>query len=251
LKSKLISALGGIGLGLTVLAASCSSGEIDSTVLFTTPSVSGPTDSAQETTPVPLETGMSQATIVTPIQPVEVKMTPEADDTLAQDTAVAFPSVPASIETDLHRGASVTPSPLLEATPSPASDEPEVQIVALINHERTSRDLSTLTVDPRLMRAAQGHSQDMARNNFFDHIGSDGSNPGDRISREDYSWTFFAENLGCGYPTAEAMLKGWLDSSGHRANMLAPEAAHIGVGLAYDPDTDCGYYWTGEFAAGG
>jgi uncharacterized protein YkwD len=194
---------------------------------------------------------MSQATIVTSMQTVEVKMTPEADDTLAQDTAVAFPSVPASTETDLHRGASITPTPSSEVTLSSASDEPEVQIVALINHERTSRDLSTLTIDARLTAAAQGHSQDMARNNFFDHIGSDGSNSGGRISREDYPWTFFAENLGCGYPTAEAMLKGWLDSPGHRVNMLAPEAAHIGVGLVYDPDTDCGYYWTSEFAAGG
>ena len=191
-----------------------------------------------------------QATI-TPVQTVEVKATPGTGVTAESGTSTFITPTPASTETDLGRGATGTPTPLPEATPSPASDDPATQIVELINHERISRALTALVADPRLMAAAQSHSQDMASQEFFDHTGSDGSTPGDRITAEDYPWTFFAENLGCGYPTAEAMVQGWLDSPGHRANMLAPEAVHIGIGLVSDPDTDCGYYWTSDFAAGG
>jgi uncharacterized protein YkwD len=131
------------------------------------------------------------------------------------------------------------------------NDSPEVQLVDLINQERTSRGLSVLALDPRLMAAAQAHSQDMASRNFFDHIGSDGSNPGDRITRQGYQWLFFAENLACEYVAPEDVVQGWLESSGHRANMLAPEPEHIGVGVADEPGTDCTPYWTAVFAAGG
>jgi uncharacterized protein YkwD len=138
----------------------------------------------------------------------------------------------------------------LTQAPAPAASiEPEAEIVALINHERISRGLAALAVEPRLMKAAQAHSQDMAQHNFFDHLGSNGSTPGDRITRAEYPWGFFAENLGCGYAAAEAVVQAWLDSPGHRANMLAPEAEHVGIGLASAPEADCAPYWTGLFAA--
>lgn len=146
-------------------------------------------------------------------------------------------------------GPSLVPTPPITLTNPPT--DPAAQVVALINQERTSRGLTALVSDPRLTTAAQSHSQDMATAGFFDHIGSDGSTPGDRITRTAYPWTFFAENLACRYSTAEEVVQGWLESPGHRANMLAPPAAHIGVGVVYDPQAECEFYWTSLFVAGG
>jgi uncharacterized protein YkwD len=269
LKSKFIPAIG-IGLGLATLTASCLSGQVGSPPLFTpasvatqtavigeAPVISTPSLEAQITagsftfTPIATEPPMTEQATIGPVQTVEVKTTRATGVTAESGTPIAFTPTPSSTETALDQGTAFTSTPLPEATPSPTSDDAATQIVELINHERISRALTALVADPRLMAAAQSHSQDMASQEFFDHTGSDGSTPGDRITREDYPWTFFAENLGCGYPTAEAMVQGWLDSPGHRANMLSPQAAHIGIGLAYNPDTDCGYYWTSDFAAGG
>jgi uncharacterized protein YkwD len=101
------------------------------------------------------------------------------------------------------------------------------------------------------MAAAEGHSQDMAANNFFSHTGSDGSSPGDRISRQGYSWTTYAENIGAGYTSPAAVVQGWMNSSGHRDNILNSNVQHVGVGFVYYPSSDWVYYWTAVFAAGG
>jgi uncharacterized protein YkwD len=114
------------------------------------------------------------------------------------------------------------------STPTEA-DEVERQVILLLNQERARHDLSALAENQQLAAAAEAHSQDMAQHDFFDHQGSDGSTVADRIERQDYRWRFFAENLACRYPTAEAVVQGWLASEGHRANILASEAQEIGV----------------------
>jgi uncharacterized protein YkwD len=91
----------------------------------------------------------------------------------------------------------------------------------------------------------------MAEKDFFDHVGSDGSKPGDRILRQGYRWTFYAENIGCGYPSPEEMVAGWMGSRGHRENLLNPQAEHVGVGVVRGVGTSCEIYWTALFAAGG
>jgi uncharacterized protein YkwD len=88
----------------------------------------------------------------------------------------------------------------------------------------------------------------MVTNDFFGHTGSDGSSPGDRISRQGYSWTTFAENVGAGYASPAAVVQGWMNSSGHRANILNSSVRHIGVGFVYSTEASYDYYWTAVFA---
>jgi uncharacterized protein YkwD len=74
------------------------------------------------------------------------------------------------------------------------------------------------------------------------HTGSDGSSPGDRITRAGYTWSAYGENVAYGYATPEQVMNGWMNSPGHRANILNCSFKEIGVGLAQP-----GSYWTQDF----
>jgi uncharacterized protein YkwD len=89
----------------------------------------------------------------------------------------------------------------------------------------------------------------MARNDFFSHTGSDGSSPGQRISRAGYRWWTYGENIAAGYPSPEHVVDAWMNSAGHRANILNPDFRDIGVGYIYKPDTTYGHYWTQDMGA--
>jgi uncharacterized protein YkwD len=163
----------------------------------------------------------------------------------------------------LRSGASVPGAPLLllllAALPAAAQTTPaplgcpagfERTVVELVNRERTSRGLTPLEPDVRLMEAAQLHSADMATSDFLSHEGSDGSRPGDRIEAAGYDdWRAWGENAAAGYPTPTAVVAGWMGSTGHRANILDPGFEHIGVGYRYAAGTSWGHYWTQDFGA--
>ena len=122
-------------------------------------------------------------------------------------------------------------------------------LVNAVNAERTKRGLIALTVNDQLNRAAQGHSDDMARNNCFSHIGSDGSDSGQRIQRTGYGARVWGENIAAGYPDAAAVLAAWLESDGHRANILNPDFREIGIGYSINPQSTYGTYWVNDYAA--
>ncbi|MGC2999485.1 CAP domain-containing protein [Streptomyces sp. G35A] len=99
-----------------------------------------------------------------------------------------------------------------------------------------------MTVNATLTKAAQAHSADMAAHRNMSHTGSDGSSPGDRITRAGYSWSTFGENVAYGYTSPEQVMAGWMSSPGHKANILNCAFKEIGVGLAQP-----GNYWTQDF----
>lgn len=125
------------------------------------------------------------------------------------------------------------------------------RVVALTNLERSKFGLAPLTFDSQLSRAAQNHSVDMAHNDYFAHNSLNGSTPRDRVRAAGYQdWTS-AENIAAGHTTPEAVVQGWMNSPGHRANILAPDLQNIGVGY-YFLATDMGkvnyqHYWTQNF----
>jgi uncharacterized protein YkwD len=86
----------------------------------------------------------------------------------------------------------------------------------------------------------------MSDHQSMSHTGSDGSSPGDRITRAGYDWRTYGENVAYGYPTPESVMAGWMSSPGHKANILNCAFKEIGVGMAKD-----GYYWTQDFGATG
>ena len=123
---------------------------------------------------------------------------------------------------------------------------PEAQLVALINAERTQRGLNAVSVSPLLMQEAEAHSQDMIDRNFVSHTNPDGQDPGDRLDSAGYDWLTYGENIGAGQTTAQDMLDGWMNSSGHRANLLNANFTEIGVG--YVTGGRYGHYWTAVLA---
>lgn len=125
--------------------------------------------------------------------------------------------------------------------PAPAASGPTAEVVALVNAERAKAGCRALVVDPRLVAAAQGHSTDMATNNYFSHTSRDGRSFADRIRAAGYPRPA-AENIAKGQRSAERVMRAWMNSSGHRANILNCSYTAIGVGL----DTR-GWYWTQNF----
>jgi len=122
----------------------------------------------------------------------------------------------------------------------------ESELINLINAERLSHGVGPVRVSNVLMQVARAHSQDMIDRDFFDHANPDGWGAGDRLDHAGYNWMTYGENIGGGYTSPELMSNGWMNSSGHRANMLNPELAEIGVG--YAAGGFYGHYWTGLFA---
>jgi uncharacterized protein YkwD len=132
----------------------------------------------------------------------------------------------------------------------------ETELVSLVNQERAKNGLSPLTLNAALTSAALSHSRDMSARDFFDHIGSDGSAFWERIIRAGYgALAAGGENIAAGYASPSAVFNAWMNSSGHRDNILNPNFSDIGIGYVYEPnDTypdNIGYkhYWTQDFAS--
>lgn len=97
----------------------------------------------------------------------------------------------------------------------------------------------------RLEAAALAHSQDMQRGNFFSHTGSDGSSPGQRITRQGYTWSTWGENIAAGYTGMEAVIRGWLRStSGHCEAIKSSSYSEIGAALVAGSGNTYSNYWT-------
>lgn len=128
--------------------------------------------------------------------------------------------------------------------PKPASS-PIDMVVALVNGERAQEGLAPLTPDSRLHLAAQSHSEYQASTGVMTHYGAGGSNAGQRIAAAGFPWRSYAENVAYGYTTAQAVVTAWMNSPGHRVNMLSANT-HVGVGLAYSSGGTP--YWTLDFA---
>jgi uncharacterized protein YkwD len=122
------------------------------------------------------------------------------------------------------------------------------QVVALVNQQRAAAGLAPVTLHPALTSAAQGHSNYQASRNTMTHIGANGSDAGDRIAAAGYAYRVWGENVASGQPDASSVMQAWMDSEGHRDNILNPRFTDIGVGLAYSATGVS--FWTEDFAAG-
>ncbi|MFI9612808.1 sigma-70 family RNA polymerase sigma factor [Streptomyces sp. NPDC052023] len=137
---------------------------------------------------------------------------------------------------------SVPSSP--QTQPAPTGDV--AQVVALVNKERSAAGCGPLAEDGQLNQAAQGHSQDMAARDFFDHTNPDGADPGQRTTAAGYNWSTYGENIARGQQTPEAVMNSWMNSPGHRANILNCAFKDIGVGIH---NGSGGPWWTQNFGA--
>lgn len=119
----------------------------------------------------------------------------------------------------------------------------------LVNAFRQYHGLRILKWSDKAAASARLHSEDMAANDYFSHYSLDGRNPGNRMSAQGISWRTWGENIIAGYGGAIASHDGWVNSAGHRANMLGGNFAYLGVGFTYSSGSYYGIYGTQNFYA--
>lgn len=134
------------------------------------------------------------------------------------------------------------------------SSEFAQEVLRLTNEFRADHGLSPLTLNEVLTITAQKYSQLMAEEDFFSHIGKDGSAPWERAAVEGYTARAVGENIAAGQSTPEEVVEGWIDSASHRQNLLNPNYTELGVGyFVLENDTgqvNYGHYWTQLFGSG-
>lgn len=128
-----------------------------------------------------------------------------------------------------------------------SSDEAlERKILELTNAERKKYGLGELVWNEELAALARAHSSDMAERGFFGHNNPDGKTPFDRMKDAKINYIAAAENIAAGQASPENAMEAWMNSDGHRANILNPKLKELGVGIARGGEY--GIYWTQNFA---
>ena len=121
----------------------------------------------------------------------------------------------------------------------------EAEVLRLVNEERAKYGLGALKRASDLDALARAHSQDMINRHFFDHTNPDGQSPFDRMRAAGISYRAAAENIAYGQRSAAAVMDAWMNSSGHRANILNGTYTEIGIGAVKNSGGTI--YWTQEF----
>lgn len=117
---------------------------------------------------------------------------------------------------------------------SPEIAEMETQVRLRIDEIRQQQGLKSLEHHERLAQVARNYSQKMARQNFFSHVSPDGDTPGQRVRDAGIFYWMVGENLFMSQNIRQpvpAAVKGWMESPGHRANILTPEYTQTGIGI--------------------
>lgn len=121
----------------------------------------------------------------------------------------------------------------------------EQQVITLVNKERTSRGLAALVYDSKLGYVARLKSQDMINEKYFSHESPKYGSPFQMMEYFGLSFSAAGENIAYGQSSAQEVMNSWMNSSGHRANILSAAYTHIGVGVAKSANGTL--YWTQEF----
>ena len=182
----------------------------------TTPAKETTTTPAKETTATP-----AKETTATPAK--ETTTTPAKTTTTTPDSTVQTPADTASSTLGTY----------------------EQQVVDLVNKERAAAGLPALKVNTKLAAVAEKKAEDMRDNNYFSHTSPTYGSPFDMMRQFGISYTAAGENIAKGQKTPADVMNGWMNSSGHRANILNSSYTEIGVG--YVTDSSGNTYWVQQF----
>lgn len=167
--------------------------------------------------------------------------TPSATPSATKTTAVPVPTKPAAPATT--SAAPKTEAPKTEAPKPATGTSVQTQVLTLVNQERSKVGCSPLTLSSSLTSLAENFSQDMAARDFFDHTDPDGDTPWDRAAAAGIT-NLGGENIARGQADAQAVMDSWMNSEGHRANILNCDYKTLGVGVYI---ADGGPWWTQDF----
>lgn len=196
--------------------------------------ISKPVTGVPVPTAVPAATAKPAATpVATPVPTAKPVATP-----VATVKPVATP-VPTA-----KPAATPVPTAKPVATPAPAVSEAAgtftQQIVTLVNKERAAAGLAPVTALDSLNKVAAAKATDMRSNNYFSHTSPTYGSPFDMMSAFGVTYQYAGENIAMGQKTPQEVMTGWMNSAGHRANILSPNFNYIGVGFDNN-------YWVQEF----
>ncbi|MBU5484035.1 serine protease [Clostridium sp. MSJ-11] len=121
----------------------------------------------------------------------------------------------------------------------------EQEVITLVNAERAKANLPALKANQELSKVARVKSQDMIDKNYFSHTSPTYGSPFDMMKKFGIKYSAAGENIAYGQPTPKAVVDGWMNSPGHRANILSKSFTEIGVGVAKKSNGT--YYWTQMF----
>ena len=119
------------------------------------------------------------------------------------------------------------------------------QVLNLVNQERNKQGLKSLQFDDKLNYVATIKAKDMRDNNYFDHNSRTYGTPFDMMQQFGVHYSYAGENIAAGQRSAEQVMNDWMNSSGHRANILNKNYTHLGVGFV--KGGSYGTYWVQEF----
>ncbi|MEU5719627.1 CAP domain-containing protein [Streptomyces sp. NPDC020403] len=136
-----------------------------------------------------------------------------------------------------------TPASPSHAPSSPAAASAQDAVLALVNEERSKVGCRPVTASASLTALAQDFSEDMAARGFFDHTDPDGATPWDRAAKAGVTG-LGGENIARGQADAQAVMDAWMNSDGHRANILNCDYTTLGVGVHFGSG---GPWWTQDF----
>ncbi|WP_435372329.1 sigma-70 family RNA polymerase sigma factor [Streptomyces ficellus] len=203
---------------------------------------------AAESAPAPAPTGRNTATApaTSPSPPPSGSPSPSATPRVtASPSDATVSATPRRTPVPAARR-EVSPSPDPGSRPPAAPASLGGQVTELVNAERRKNGCGPVRQNSRLDTAAQRHSGDMDARDFFDHTAPDGTGPGERITAAGYEWSTYGENIARGQQTPSQVMRSWMDSPGHRANIVNCSFDEIGVGVHQGPG---GPWWTQVFGA--
>lgn len=132
-----------------------------------------------------------------------------------------------------------------QATNVSEVDSVITELIEAFNRERALVGRSPLKLTPKLTEAARAHAHDMAKHEMLSHRGSDGTTPAQRVKQQGYPYQKIGENIASGQPTPEAVMQSWMQSPGHRRNILGDFAE---LGAARVSSQNGASYWCVVFA---
>lgn len=169
-----------------------------------------------------------------------VKEVNKAKQESVKKPTASKPSTPAKENTNSNTKADQKDTTASKADSSLNAFEKEV--VELTNKERAKQGLKALSVDSKLSKSARAKSQDMKDKNYFSHTSPTYGSPFDQMKKFGITYKSAGENIAQGQRSPQEVVTAWMNSEGHRANILNKSYTHIGVGYVKS-----GNYWTQQF----
>ncbi|WP_107942787.1 MULTISPECIES: CAP domain-containing protein [Metasolibacillus] len=171
----------------------------------------------------------------------EKPTTPSTEKPADSNTVTEKPTVPSTPVTEKPSNTNPTTEKPSTSTSQTVSAF-EQEVVKLTNVERVNAGLKPFEMDEKLMAAAREKSQDMQSNKYFSHTSPTLGSPFERMKALGITYKSAGENIAQGQRTPQEVVQAWMDSPGHRANILNAQFTHIGVGYVEN-----GNYWTQQF----